>query len=317
MTRLNKKCLIASSGFHALLVCLLIFGSAFFVAKEKPITHPRLQFVPSKFIEAALAGGGGNPNIARTDDVQKGSPDAPVPIKPPAAKQTPVRQPDPPPEPPKPTPKPVEKVEVPKPEVAKAPKQTTTPKPPTDVAKVPDATAPKRKIDLTELKPIAKDDSAKIKAKAEEEARAESQRIAAANRKKVASQLNAQLNNAATDLQRGFAGGTRVDVGGPGGEAFASYGALVQAAYDAAWQVIQDLSDDDAITRVTVTIARDGRVLSSVIIRRSGNATMDRSVQRALDRVRDQRLPPFPDFIKDLERKFTIEFNLKTRKLLG
>jgi colicin import membrane protein len=310
MTRLHKKCLIASTSLHALLAFVLVFGSAFFVARDKQLPQPRLQFVPSRFIEAALAGGGGNPNIARTDDIQKGSPTAPVPPKPPTPtppKPNPVREADPPPPPPKPTPKPVEtKVDPPKVDSVKPPK-------PTDVAKPTEKAAPKRKIDLTELKLVAKDDTEKVKAKAEAEARAEAQRIAQANRRK----LGEQFNNAATDLQRGFQHGTKVDVGGPGGEAFANYGALVQARYEAAWQVIQDLSDDDAITLVKVTIARDGRVLSSLILRKSGNATMDRSVQRALDRVRDEHLPPFPDFIKDLERTFTIEFNLKTKKLLG
>ena len=312
MTRLHKKCLIASTSLHALLAFVLVFGSAFFVARDKQLPQPRLQFVPSRFVEAALAGGGGNPNIARTDDIQKGSPTAPVPPKPPTPtppKPNPVRQADPPPPPPKPTPKPVEtKVDPPKVDSVKPPK-------PTDVAKPAEKAAPKRKIDLADLKLIPNDakEKEKIKAQAEAEERAEAQRIANANRRKIAE----QFSSAADILQRGFQHGTKVDVGGPGGEAFANYGTLVRTRYEAAWQVLQDLSDDDAIALVKVTVARDGRVLSSLILRKSGNATMDRSVQRALDRVRDEHLPPFPDFIKDLERTFTIEFNLKTKKLLG
>jgi len=314
MTRLHKKCLIASSSMHALLVVLLVFGSAFFVSKERPVVQSRLQFYPSRLIEGALAGGGGDPNIARTDDVQKGSPQAQPTPTPPAPKPPQPRPPEPQPPPPKPA-KPIEKVEPPKVETVKADpvkppktKPVEAVKPPTD-----SPTVKPRKIDISELKSIPKDDTEKVKAKAEAEARAEAQRVATANRRKLAE----QLGSAATDLQRGFQGGTKVQVGGPGGEAFASYGALVQAAYSDAWQVIQDLNDDDSIALVRVTVARDGRVLSSQIIRRSGNATMDRSVQRALDKVRDEHLPAFPDFIKDLQRSFTIEFNLKTRKLLG
>jgi colicin import membrane protein len=316
MTRLHKKCLIASTGMHAFLVLLVVFGSAFFLAKERPVTQQRLQFVPSKWIEASLAGGGGNPNIARTDDVQKGNPNVPTPRTPPVVQPQTVRQPEPPPPtpPPKPEPKHTEvKPEPPKVEPVKQPKTPVKPADPKVTDKELDKTPPKRAIDISELRPIKTDDSAKVKAKAEAEAREARAREIAANRRKMAN----QLNNAATQLQRGFEDGTKVDVGGPGGEAFANYSSFVQAAYSSAWQIIQDLSDDDAIALVKVTIARDGRVLSSQITRRSGNATMDNSVQRALDRVRDRGLPPFPDFIKERERSFTIEFNLKTRKLMG
>jgi TonB family protein len=104
-------------------------------------------------------------------------------------------------------------------------------------------------------------------------------------------------------------------VGGPGGEAYANYASLVQAAYEDAWQIIQDLTDDDEIAVVRVTITRDGRVVGARITERSKSASMNRSVQRALDAVK--KLPPFPEFIKEPERSFTIEFNLKTKRLLG
>ena len=140
MDRMQKKCLTASASLHGFLALLLVFGSAFFVAKEKPVAYPKLQFVPSRFVESALSGGGGNPNIARTDDVQKGSPDAPKqlinPPAQPAAKQQPAPTPAPEPEPPpvKPEPKRTEKkVTEPKPEPATSSKK---PKPtPTETAK--------------------------------------------------------------------------------------------------------------------------------------------------------------------------------------
>src|SRR5689334_8710850 len=116
MNRLQKKCLLASSGFHAFLLLLLVFGSAFFIAAENPFNTSKLQVVPSRFVESALAGGGGNPNIPRSDDVQKGSTTSPVP--PPTAKVTdkaPAQHVAPTPPPPKPDPKkPEPKVEVPK-----------------------------------------------------------------------------------------------------------------------------------------------------------------------------------------------------------
>src|SRR6266567_3693644 len=134
MSRLEKKCLLASTGLHLFLLMLLLFGSAFFVVKEKPSAQPKLQFFPSKLIEAALAGGGGDPNVARTDDVQKGSPSAvvPLPTLPPQPVQPKPQPHQPQPPPPKPEPTPTAK--------------TSTPKP------IDKLTQTKPRIDLTDLK---------------------------------------------------------------------------------------------------------------------------------------------------------------------
>lgn len=316
MTRLQKKCLVASTCLHAFLALLLIFGSAFFVAKERPLTYPKLQFFPSRLVEGALAGGGGNPNIARTDDVQKGVP-RPMPAPAPA--------------PPAPAPKPQTKPAETKPEVSKVeplkPAKPSKPKP-VDLSqsKVPDKPAPKYNVDLTELKPVDRNPADKAKAKAEAEAReraaeareraaemaAQARQLALARQK-----LGEKLGSQVSTLRSGFESGTKVDVGGPGGEAFAGYGALVQAAYENAWRLLPDLNDDDFITLVRVTISRDGRVTRSEILRKSASTSMDRSVQKALDKVRIDGLPPFPPEIRDSERSFRIEFNLKTKKLLG
>jgi colicin import membrane protein len=309
MNRLQKKCLIASASVHGFALLLLVFGAAFFVEKEKPQSFSKLQFVPSKFVESALAGGGGNPNIAPTDDVQKGQTLAPQPTPTPP----PVEQAKPKPKPPEPKPEP------PKPEPPPVVKKQPPPKPvepvkPKVAEKVP---PPKPRIDLSELKPVNKTDKAKEKAEAEAKAAKEEARRQAAAADAARKRLAQQLSKTADALQRGFSSGTKVDVGGPGGEAYANYGALVQMAYENAWQILPDLNDDDAITVVRVTIARDGRVIASRIIRKSTSSTMDKSVQGALNRVKSQGLPPFPDFIQESERSFTIEFNLKARRLTG
>jgi TonB family protein len=307
MNRFQKKCLVASAGFHGFLVLLLVFGSAFFVTKEKPTTQ-RLNVVPTRLIENALAGGGGNPNLPQTEDRQKGDTLLPQP----AAAQPPPQPAPPQPKPPQPQPKPeAKKAEPKKPDLPapKPPKATDVEKlKPVD--KIPEA---KPRIDLNELKPIARTDTDKRKAQKEAEARetARQQKIVDAQRQKVADQIGI----AADAMRRGFSGGTKVEVGGPGGEAYANYGSLVQAAYEDAWKIIQDLSDDDSIAVVRVTIARDGRVVGARFTEKSKSASMNKSVQRALDAVK--RLPPFPDFIKDSERSFTIEFNLKAKRLLG
>jgi outer membrane biosynthesis protein TonB len=313
MTRVEKKCLIASTGMHAFLLLMIVFWSAIFVTKEKHLDNPRIRIVPTRFVEAALAGGGGNPKIpVRDEDVQKGQtllPTAtPTPVQP--------RPVEPTPPPPKPEPKKVQapeaKVEPPKAEPVKKPVKAV------DLAKPADKPAPKFKIDLSELQPVTRAERDKAKEKqqqAEAEARAKSEAVQRANAARE--HLAKELGQTAKDLQLGFQNGTTVDVGGPGGEAYASYSALVQQAYDSAWQVLPDLSNQDFATLVRVTISREGRVILSQILRKSGNASMDKSVQRALDKVKLMGLPRFPDFIKDSERSFTIEFNLKTKKLVG
>ncbi len=310
MNRFQKKCLLASTGLHGFLVLLLVFGSAFFVSKEQPPAQ-RLNVVPTHLIEDALAGGGGNPNLPRTDDRQKGETLLPQP----AAAPPPSAPPQPKPPPPQPPKQEVRKTEPKKPDppTPKTPKVTEAVKP-KPVDKTPEE---KPRIDLAELKPIARSEKDKQKAKQEAEAReaaretARQEAAANAARQKLAQ----QIGKATDAMRRGFSSGTKVEVGGPGGEAYANYGSLVQAAYEDAWQIIQDLTDDDEVAVVRVTIARDGRVVGARFVDRSKSASMNRSVQRALDAVK--KLPPFPDFIKDPERSFTIEFNLKAKRLLG
>src|SRR5688500_14596243 len=86
MDRLQKKCLIGSTCMHGFLALLLVIGSAFIIPTEKKTEAlPQVRIIPSILIDKALAGGGGNPNVARTDDQQKGDTTVPQP-KPPAPK---------------------------------------------------------------------------------------------------------------------------------------------------------------------------------------------------------------------------------------
>ena len=70
----------------------------------------------------------------------------------------------------------------------------------------------------------------------------------------------------------------------------------------------------DSVT-VSVVIYRDGRVKSHEILQRSGNASMDRSIEATLQNV--TYVGPFPSESKDLERKFTIKFNLAAKRAIG
>jgi TonB family protein len=121
--------------------------------------------------------------------------------------------------------------------------------------------------------------------------------------------LRASLSSSTTIEEFGTGG-----IGG--GEAYANYAQAIKSIYDAAWRdAPEDVVDDSLTTEVKVAIARDGRVISARIVTPSGNAALDRSVRRALDRV--ESVPPFPKGAKETERIYTIYFNLKAKRLLG
>jgi len=64
-----------------------------------------------------------------------------------------------------------------------------------------------------------------------------------------------------------------------------------------------------------VTIASDGTVITASIVTPSGDASVDASVQKTLDRV--TFIAPFPDGAKETERTYIINFNLKSKRMLG
>ena len=110
--------------------------------------------------------------------------------------------------------------------------------------------------------------------------------------------------------------GTSIKLLGPGGGGvpYANFLQGVKKIYSDAWIVPDGIKDDTATVTASVTIARDGTVISSRILQRSGDAAVNSSVQMTLDRVR--RVVPLPDDSKDNQRTVTINFNVKS-KLLG
>jgi len=246
MDRLQKKCLIASGTTHGLLLLVVLFGAAFFTPEKKNPPVAMLTMVPSKLIDGALSGGGGNPKIAPSDAKIQGETLNPVPPQP-----QPVKPPQPKP------------VEVPKP----------TPQKP-EIPKDPPKTVPKQPaIELTPInksatsKPKTQNDKLKVDPKA--------------GQKELAKQLGKIREN----MRQGFNSGTAVEVSGPGGEAYASYRSFVFAAYDNAWQVQPDIANEESVVIAKVVIHRTGRILSAEISQRSGNSLIDKSVRRALDSV--------------------------------
>jgi periplasmic protein TonB len=56
MNRLQKKCVLATTGFHLLLLVILFVGPAFFWSREKPDTTPVLDMIPANLVDSASTG---------------------------------------------------------------------------------------------------------------------------------------------------------------------------------------------------------------------------------------------------------------------
>jgi TonB family protein len=69
MNRLQKKCIIATAGFHLLLLVILLVGPAFFNARQKPDDSQVLDVIPANLIDAQFNSG-----------VKNAQPPAPTPI---------------------------------------------------------------------------------------------------------------------------------------------------------------------------------------------------------------------------------------------
>jgi len=287
MSRLQKKCVIVSTGLHLLLVGVLVIGPAFTSSTTTPEVQ-YINFVPS-IVTAANVVGGGNPNAGR----------APAPAVQPV-------QPAPKPPPPRPEPKPEPKA---------------TPKPEPDPVEAPRDTAPdpndwtprktKPKIITT-----ARVRHPSLRRKQERDAAAEKEARRAAQARR---DLARAFSSAASGIREGSASATAIneDFGpGGGGPAYAGYDSLVQMVYQTAWVKPTDTSSDSPVTYATVTIARDGSVVpgSARIITRSRDSQMDSSVQRVLERVTTVGRP-FPAEMKEKQRTYKIRFDLKKRSL--
>jgi len=282
MERLQKKCFIASAGAHLLLALILVVGPAFISTKTKSDDMPILDFVPMKTVDALISGGG-NPNA-------KSPPAAPIP------------QPQPPVTPPAPSPQ---------------PEKAKDPDPPKEVVKElkpEESLEPgKKKVEIsTKLVSRSHEDNSEAKARADEKARQEAAKAADA-RRRLAHQLGQMANRIGDEVS----GGTTIELKGPGGGGipYANFLQAVKTRYANAWVVPDGATDDQATTVASVTIARDGSVVSSHIVRRSGDAAVDQSVQATLDRV--TFAAPLPDDAKENQRTVTINFNVRAKRLLG
>lgn len=224
----------------------------------------------------------------------------------------PQRVPDPPVAPP---PRPSELVilqatpapATPKPATPKpaTPKPTTTPKPATPKPETPKPATPKPLAKATPKKAgTPKPSAVAVKAKA------------TPNAAKIAAKTEANGNGAGSAPARSGAAGAPASgsgkgtgkVGsGPGSGApsdFGAYFALLRDRYYAVWNqpTSLDRAAGDLITTLRIKAQRDGTVLSSEIVKSSGNSVMDGSVLAAAEQV--TKIDPLP---KGLGREEVLE----------
>jgi TonB family protein len=123
------------------------------------------------------------------------------------------------------------------------------------------------------------------------------------------------IRSALRNLKKNFTPGTVVDMpGNSGGEAYASYRDAIATKYYEAWSPPGEADNEEANTRVSVTIANDGTVITARIVTPSGDAKVDTSIQRTLERV--TFIAPFPQGAVEKERTYIINFNLKAKRML-
>lgn len=307
MSRLQKKCLIASAGMHALLCVILLVGPAF-LSKKKPEPAPDfIELIPGDFkVTDAQTQGGGNPNVTEVPPPQ------PTPPPPPPPEQEPPKEEV---RPPKPEPEKLQKPEEPKqvnkeaeiPEV-KPTKPTVKPNLNPIPPKTPTADKktsndkPKVNLNPTVRKPTPSDKQA-------------AKNTAADKQSQIWKEIAKNVGGASKAIASRKSTGTTVEMPGTGGEYFVNYTHLVKAKYDQAWLDPTDVSDENTNVKVEITVERSGNVINSRILDRSGNSAMDKSVQRALERV--NFIAPFPEGSKEQQRTFILNFNLKAKRMTG
>ncbi len=277
MSRLQKKCFLASTGVHLLLVLILFVGPGFLSKPTRQDDVRTLTMIsPDILTDSQFYNNGEAPRASARQP--------PVPASPaPAPKADNA-----------PAPEPVSETRSSRRTEAVELKEHTPRLPDVSLTKVTRPTSSKQ------TSTTSTDDSRQKQA-------------AEANRR-----AQAALSQALREMREGVSGVSKVsDFNGSDGvgASYAPYSAWVKTVYENAWIIPADTTSDDAITRVSVTVASDGSILSSRIVNPSGDAQMDASVQRALDRVARNGIGrPFPEGAKDKERTYIIPFNLKIKK---
>ena len=278
MNRLQKHCILVSTGLHLLLLVALLFGSGFRSKQPERPDIKSFHMMSSSVMESLL-----------DDPADAAGKQEPEPvIKTPVAEPPPeeIKEPETPKAEPAPRPEPVVKPR-PKPEPTKVPAiskriEKPKPKPAKPVIKV----SRIYKSNTTRRKPSAKNQQPRVPRPSVPQVT-----------------LNQNLNK--------VGGGSRLKgVTTISGSSLGKYGLLVQSAYDRQWRQPNGISSRDLTVKVKVIVAKDGSIQSAKISQSSGISAMDQSIERAIQMV--QRITEAPPKGASLSnRTFILNFNLK------
>ena len=279
MTRLLKKCIFLSIGLHVLVAALLIAVAAFFITKPEKVA-PTLSMIAPEVLDNLL-----NPQSAPVQ-----SRVTPTPPQPSVQRN---RAPEPPaPRPPK------KVVPVPTP----TPPKKVTPKP------LPKKASPTKKITPPKSTPAKKRPPIKINASTKTVNGGGSTSRPPVTPAKRPSVNTEGLGKTVKNLRNQLSAGIKVNVSGANAAAFTSYAQYVVSVYRRTWEpLIPKTLARSRVAVVSVTVDRTGKVLNARVVRKTGDAALDRSVQSALDRVRSIG-KPFPSGSNDSKRTFTLDF---------
>ena len=281
MSRLLKKCLFLSIGLHILLAAALLICTAFFVVKPEKIM-PTLSMIAPDVLDNLL-----NPRPVSTP---RKNPNPPVrrivtPALPRKVTPTPPRK------------------------VTPTPPRKVTPTPPRKVT--PKKQSPSLKPTKSKVTPKPKRKTIKIAQNTQTSKGATGR--PKKNTHPKAPPVSAKQLNTIKSMRNQLSAAINVNVAGANAAAFTSYANFVVGVYRRTWEpLIPSGLARSSIAKVSVTIRSDGRVLSARIIRKTGDAALDRSVQRALDRVKTIG-KSFPPGSKDSQRTFTLDFTPRIR----
>ncbi len=247
MNRLEKKCLVASVGFHLLLVLTLLIGAAFRPPSPPPGNPSVVQLIrleqqpePPASAQAQSAGGSRSdlkPTVSSELNPNIAEPDALEPV-----------------------------------------------------------VAPKPKLPQNSLTPRFRQPGGGSNPK----------QPATANSRVV------MFDQALKALGQGVSPSTTIttDFGGGGSGEASEYAQFVKDAYTRGWNPSgSGVTSQEAVTKVTVTVGCDGRVLSARITQPSNDPQADRTVQKTLERI--TVIKPFEPSAKERQRTYTINFNLR------
>ena len=117
------------------------------------------------------------------------------------------------------------------------------------------------------------------------------------------------ISGAAATVGKNLAGSAKVEMPGPGGQAYAPYGSYLGAFYKERWRKPSSITARSAYVGVEIDVARDGRVVDMRMEEKSGHRALDDSVRDVIQRYKQLR--PLPDGTTDAKRTFRIKFTLE------